>query len=171
MSSGEEDYAAGMDRKVSTAILILWSLFKSVVSHQPCSFLSLQRCERLWLKWFGVSITLKLALSEHSQQHCVCYHCKKPCILSNSSNKLHLLAMNPNPSLWAVYISVRVLYRERNGGPSSSRSPRPGRWTTRSRLSPRAAPPGGTSPTQTCTQPTHSFSSTTWGRHSHSAPM
>ncbi len=65
-------------------------------------------------------------------------------------------------------MNVRVLcwYREQSGGPSSSRSPHPGRWTTRSRQNPRAAPPGGTGPTHTCTQSTHSLSSTTWGRDS-----
>lgn len=52
-------------------------------------------------------------------------------------------------------------YRERSGGPSSSRSPHPGRKTTRSRQSPRASPPGGNGPTHTCRQTAHSSSWTT----------
>lgn len=64
-------------------------------------------------------------------------------------------------------------YREQSGEPSSSRSPRPGRWTTRSRQSPRAAPPGGTGPTHTCTLSTHNLSLTAWGRNKpvYSVPM
>lgn len=64
-----------------------------------------------------------------------------------------------------MYISVSVLcwYREQSGGPSSSRSPCPGGWTTRSRQSPMAAPPGGNGSTSTCKQSAHSLSLTNWG--------
>lgn len=78
-------------------------------------------------------------------------------------NKWGVLAVNPHAYVCIVYISVDVWYREHSGGPSSSRSQRPRRKTTKSMQSPRAAQGSDNGPTHKCKQSAHSFSSPTWG--------